>query len=69
MAVTIMCLSYNVEQAATVKGCSRRTIYNMIEDGRLETVNTYVGRRVTAESLRTANLLYGGRQTRTRRVR
>lgn len=46
----------NVEQAATLLKCSRRTIYNMIDDGRLDGVGSPVGMKVTRASLRTAKL-------------
>lgn len=47
----------NVEQAATLLKCSRRTIYNMIYDGRLDGLSVgYDGMRVTRESIKTAKL-------------
>jgi excisionase family DNA binding protein len=45
--------SVSLEQAAVVLGVSRRTIYNWIRDGRLQTIRTLGGsQRVLLESLR-----------------
>jgi excisionase family DNA binding protein len=44
--------SVAIDQAAQLLGVSRRTIYNRIRDGRLETIRTLGGsQRVTVESL------------------
>jgi excisionase family DNA binding protein len=44
--------SVSIEQAAQVLGVSRRTIYNRIRDGRLQTIRTMGGsQRVLVESL------------------
>lgn len=44
--------SVSVEQAAQLLGVSRRTIYNRISDGRLQTIRTLGGsQRVLVESL------------------
>jgi excisionase family DNA binding protein len=44
--------SVAIDHAAELLGVSRRTIYNRIRDGRLETVRTLGGsQRVTVESL------------------
>src|SRR5947207_11183014 len=52
--------SVSIDHAARLLGVSRRTIYNRIRDGRLQTVRTLGGsQRVTLESV--ADL--GGRQT------
>jgi excisionase family DNA binding protein len=47
--------SVSIDQAASLLDCSRRTIYNMIRNGRLQTIRTFGGsQRVTVESLYTA---------------
>jgi excisionase family DNA binding protein len=44
--------SVSIEQAAQLLGVSRRTIYNRIRDGRLQTIRTLGGsQRVLVESL------------------
>lgn len=44
--------SVSLDQAATLLGVSRRTVYNRIKDGRLQTVRTLGGsQRVVVESL------------------
>lgn len=44
--------SVSIDQAASLLNVSRRTIYNRIRDGRLQTVRTLGGsQRVTVESL------------------
>ena len=44
--------SVSIEQAAQMLGVSRRTIYNRIRDGRLQTIRTLGGsQRVLVESL------------------
>ena len=44
--------SVSIDQAATLLGVSRRTIYNRIRDGRLQTIRTIGGsQRVLVESL------------------
>jgi len=44
--------SVTIDQAASLLGLSRRTIYNRIRDGRLRTVRTLgVSQRVLVESL------------------
>jgi excisionase family DNA binding protein len=44
--------SVSIDQAATLLGLSRRTIYNRIRDGRLQTIRTIGGsQRVLVESL------------------
>lgn len=55
----------NVEQAAALKKCSRRTIYNMITDGRLQTVRTGAGLMVTVASLKAAQLHHNHGKRRT----
>jgi excisionase family DNA binding protein len=47
--------SVSIEQAAPLLGVSRRTIYNRIRDGRLQTIRTLGGsQRVLVESLQVA---------------
>jgi len=49
--------SVSIDQAASLLDCSRRTIYNRIRNGRLQTIRTFGGsQRVTVESLYTAGL-------------
>ena len=44
--------SVSIDQAATLLNLSRRTIYNRIRDGRLQTIRTHGGsQRVLVESL------------------
>lgn len=44
--------SVSLDQAAALLGVSRRTVYNRIKDGRLQTVRTLGGsQRVVVESL------------------
>ena len=44
--------SVSIDQAASLLGVSRRTIYNRIRDGRLQTIRTLGGsQRVLVESL------------------
>jgi excisionase family DNA binding protein len=46
--------SVSIEQAANMLGVSRRTIYNRIRDGRLQTIRTLGGsQRVLLESVQT----------------
>lgn len=46
--------SVSIEQAARMLGVSRRTIYNRIRDGRLQTIRTLGGsQRVLLESVQT----------------
>jgi excisionase family DNA binding protein len=46
--------SVSIEQAARILGVSRRTIYNRIRDGRLQTIRTLGGsQRVLVESVQT----------------
>ncbi|MDE3156135.1 MAG: excisionase family DNA-binding protein [Acidobacteriota bacterium] len=52
----------SIDQAAQLLGVSRRTIYNRIRDGRLETVRTLGGsQRVVLDSLHEAARLNGDR--------
>lgn len=45
-------LSVSIDKAGELLGVSRRTIYNRIRDGRLQTIRTLGGsQRVTVESL------------------
>jgi excisionase family DNA binding protein len=54
--------SVSIDQAAQLLGVSRRTIYNRIRDGRLETVRTLGGsQRVVLDSLHEAARLNGDR--------
>ena len=54
--------SVSIDQAAQLLGVSRRTIYNRIRDGRLETVRTLGGsQRVVLDSLQEAARLNGDR--------
>ncbi len=54
--------SVSIDQAAQLLGVSRRTIYNRIRDGRLETVRTLGGsQRVVLGSLQEAARLNGDR--------
>ena len=47
----------SIDQAASLLDCSRRTIYNRIRTGRLQTIRTFGGsQRVTVESLYAAGL-------------
>ncbi len=51
--------SVSLEQAAAVLNVSRRTIYNWIRDGRLQTIRTLGGsQRVLLESLRDRRRTY-----------
>jgi excisionase family DNA binding protein len=44
--------SVTIDQAATLLGVSRRTIYNRIRDGRLQTIRTLgVSQRVLVQSM------------------
>ena len=44
--------SVSIDEAAGILGVSRRTVYNRIRDGRLQTVRTLLGsQRVLVESL------------------
>lgn len=47
------CPSYTIDQVASLLRVSRRTVYNMIADGRLETIRTggQTSQRVTRLSL------------------
>jgi excisionase family DNA binding protein len=45
--------SVSLDQACAILGVSRRTVYNWIRDGRLETIRTLLGsQRVLIDSLR-----------------
>ena len=43
--------SVTIDHAAHLLNISRRTIYNRIRDGRLQTIQTKYGKRVLVESL------------------
>ena len=44
--------SISIDSAAEMLGCSRRTVYNRIREGRLRTIRTLGGsQRVTVESV------------------
>jgi len=54
--------SVSIDQAAQLLGVSRRTIYNRIRDGRLETIRTLGGsQRVVVDSLQEAARANGER--------
>jgi len=56
--------SISLDQAAELLGVSRRTIYNRIRDGRLQTIGTFGGsQRVVLESV--LDMLRGRRQRQT----
>jgi excisionase family DNA binding protein len=59
-AATRICRSVSLDHAAEILGVSRRTIYNRIREGRLQTIRTRLGsQRVLLDSL--ADLLRSGR--------
>jgi excisionase family DNA binding protein len=57
---TLLGRSVSLDRAAELLGVSRRTVYNRIADGRLETVRTMGGsQRVLVESLQRMARIYG----------
>lgn len=52
--------SVSIDRAAELLGVSRRTVYNRIGDGRLETIRTLGGsQRVLLDSLQRVARMYG----------
>ena len=61
--------SVSIDQAAQLLGVSRRTIYNRIRDGRLQTIRTIGGsQRILVESLHNSVGVADGLSDATRRV-
>jgi excisionase family DNA binding protein len=58
-----MATTVSIDKAAELLGVSRRTVYNRIKDGELQTIRTYGGsQRVIVESLAQATSARFGRR-------